>query len=92
MEIEKECPFRKGNADDFILFHNVDPISLEDLTTMRQYGAITIKHTDGNTEPTVEIIGSKCSREKCALWHEDAQECAFLSLAKAVRKVTRNGR
>jgi hypothetical protein len=49
-------------------------------------------NTDGNTEATVEIVGAKCSEEKCALWHEDAQECSILSLAKAVRRISRNGR
>lgn len=33
-----------------------------------------------------------CCKEKCAWWDEDAQACAVMVLAKAVRKVTRNGR
>lgn len=33
-----------------------------------------------------------CCEEKCAWWDEDAQACALLVLARAVRKVTRNGR
>ena len=79
-------------AKDFLLFRNVDPISAKDLAAMREVGAICIMNTDGNTEATVEIVGSKCSEEKCALWHEDAQECSLLSLAKAVRRISRNGR
>ncbi len=29
---------------------------------------------------------------KCAWWDEDAQACSVLVIAKAMRKVTRNGR
>ena len=37
-------------------------------------------------------VGSKCIGEQCAWWDEDAQACSVLVIAKAMRKVTRNGR
>ena len=33
-----------------------------------------------------------CKKTECAWWDEDAQECSLLSLAKAVRRISRNGR
>ena len=32
-----------------------------------------------------------CCRERCAWWDEDAQACALLVMAKAVRKVSKHG-
>lgn len=36
--------------------------------------------------------GVYCVKGICAWWDEDAQACALLTLARSVRKVTRNGR
>ena len=32
-----------------------------------------------------------CKKNECAWWDEDSQACALLTLARSVRKVTRNG-
>lgn len=34
----------------------------------------------------------RCLEEKCAWWDENTQACSILSLAKAVRRISRNGR
>lgn len=34
----------------------------------------------------------KYQEEACAWWDEDAQACAILTLARSIRKVTKNGR
>lgn len=34
----------------------------------------------------------KCQEEACGWWDEDTQACAVLTLARSMRKVTKNGR
>ena len=34
----------------------------------------------------------RCKEEKCAWWDEDTQACSVLTLTKAVRRISRNGR
>ncbi|MCQ5308955.1 MULTISPECIES: hypothetical protein [Clostridia] len=91
MANEKECPFKKGSPDDFLLFRNVNPPSTQELMRMREIGAVAL-HDAGGGKASIEIIGSKCTKEQCALWYEDAQECSILSLAKTTRRIVRNGR
>lgn len=91
MANEKECPFKKGSPSDFLVFRNVTPPSEQEVRKMREIGAVVLRDTDGS-KTGIEIIGSKCTEEQCALWHEDAQECSILSLAKAARRISRNGR
>lgn len=39
-----------------------------------------------------EVPILKCQEDSCGWWDEDTKTCAVLTLARSMRKVTKNGR
>lgn len=72
----KTCPLKRGTADDFLVFHNLD-YNPEDLATIRRSGSAKLK-TDDRIERIETIVG-RCDGPRCAWWDEKNEKCGVLS-------------
>lgn len=76
MNEQKMCPLKRGGADDFLVFQNIE-VNKAELAILRETGAMCIRPFD-NEEQKVEIVSGKCDGPRCAWWSAERSCCGVV--------------
>lgn len=69
----KLCPLKRGRADDFLVFQNLE-VTKEELDKLRKSGATLVKSLD-DSEGKIEVVSGLCDGPRCAWWDAERICC-----------------
>lgn len=77
----KLCPLKRGMADDFLVFQNLE-VTKEELDKLRKSGAALVKSLN-DSEEKIEVVSGLCDGPRCAWWDEERSCCSVVAGSKA---------